>query len=175
MKFQGKLVDISIDYATKKPKITFLLNNNISSLEEIKNVPKLDIEAKKHREKRSLDANSYCWLLIGKLAKKMNVKPIEIYKMAIKDIAVYEVLPIKNEAVEKFTQAWSENGLGWVTEIIGASKLAGYTNIKAHYGSSSYDSKEMSMLIDSIVEDCKLQGIPTDTPEQIARYKETWK
>lgn len=95
--------------------------------------------------------------------------------MAIKYIGVYEVLPIKNEAVEKFRQAWNKNGLGWICEEIGKSKIEGYTNVKAHYGSSSYDSKEMSRLIDSIVEDCKMQGIPTDTPEQIARYKEAWK
>lgn len=175
MKLQGKLSDVSIDYVTKKLKITFLVNNNISSLEEIDGVELLDIEAKKHKNKRSLDANAYCWVLLGELAKKTNLKPVDVYKMAIKDIGVYEVLPIKDIAVEKFTEAWQKNGIGWVCETIGKSKLEGYTNVKAYYGSSSYDSKEMSRLIDSIVEDCKLQGIPTDTPEQIARYKEAWK
>ena len=62
MKLQGKLADVSIDFATKKPKITFLINNQINSLEEIENVELLDIEAKKHRNKRSLDANR---LLLG--------------------------------------------------------------------------------------------------------------
>jgi hypothetical protein len=175
MKLQGKLSDISIDFATKKPKITFLINNNITSLEEIENVELLDIEAKKHREKRSLDANAYCWVLLGKLAEKMDMKSEEIYKMEIKDIGVYEVLPIRNEAIQKFIEAWQKNGIGWVCEEIGKSKLQGYTNIKAYYGSSTYDNKQMSRLIDSIVEDCKLQGIPTDTPEQIEMYKEMWK
>lgn len=174
MKLQGTLTDVSIDYATKKPKLTFLINNNITSLEEIENVDLLDIEAKKHREKRSLDANAYCWVLLGQLSEKIGLLPQEIYKMEIKDIGVYEVLPIKNEAVEKFVQAWQKNGIGWICEIIGESKLKGYTNIKAYYGSSTYDTKQMSRLIDSIVEDCKLQGIPTDTPEQIQRYKEMW-
>jgi hypothetical protein len=175
MKLQGKLADVSIDFATRKPKITFLINNNITSLEEIENVELLDIEAKKHREKRSLDANAYCWVLLGKLAEKMDMKSEEIYKMEIKDIGVYEVLPIRNEAIQKFIEAWQKNGIGWVCEEIGKSKLQGYTNIKAYYGSSTYDNKQMSRLIDSIVEDCKLQGIPTDTPEQIEMYKEMWK
>lgn len=174
MKLQGKLADVSIDYATKKAKLTFLINNNITSLEEIENVDLLDIEAKKHREKRSLDANAYCWVLLGKLSEKIGLLSQEIYKMEIKDIGVYEVLPIKNEAVEKFVQAWQKNGIGWICEIIGESKLKGYTNIKAYYGSSTYNTKQMSRLIDSIVEDCKLQGIPTDTPEQIQKYKEMW-
>lgn len=175
MKLQGKLADVSIDYATKKAKLTFLINNSITSLEEIENVDLLDIEAKKHRNKRSLDANAYCWVLINKLAQKMNIKAVDIYKMEIKDIGVYEVLPIKNEAVEKFIEAWQKNGIGWPCEIIGKSKLDGYTNLKAYYGSSTYSSKEMSRLIDSIIDDCKMQGIPTDTPEQIQRYKEEWK
>lgn len=74
MKLQGKLADVSIDYKTNKKKLTFLINNNITSLEELENVELLDIEAKKHREKRSLDANAYCWVLLGKLAEKMNLK-----------------------------------------------------------------------------------------------------
>lgn len=175
MKLQGKLADVSIDYKTNKKKLTFLINNNISSLEEIENVELLDIEAKKHREKRSLDANAYCWVLLGKLAEKMKLKAEEVYKMEIKEIGVYEVLPIRNEAVEKFVQAWQKTGIGWVCEEIGKSKIEGYTNVKAYYGSSTYNSKEMARLIDSIVEDCKLQGIPTDTPEQIQKYKEMWK
>ena len=123
MKLQGKLADISIDFETRKPKLTFLINNQISSLEEIENVELLDIEAKKHRNKRSLDANAYCWVLLGKLAEKMNIKAEEIYKMEIKDIGVYEVLPIKNAAVEKFIEAWQKNGIGWPCEVIGNSKI----------------------------------------------------
>ncbi len=175
MKLQGKLTDVSIDYKTNKKKLTFLINSNITSLEEIENVELLDIEAKKHRNKRSLDANAYCWVLLGKLAEKMNMKAEEIYKLEIKEIGVFEVLPIKNEALEKFIQVWQKNGVGWVCEKIGKSKLDGYTNVRAFYGSSTYDSNQMSRLIDSIVEDCKLQGIETDTPETIAKYKEMWK
>lgn len=175
MKLQGKLAAASIDYRTGKLKLEFIVNDQVDSLEEIENVELLDIEAKKHRNKRSLDANAYCWVLLGKLAEKMNIKAEEIYKMEIKDIGVYEVLPIKNAAVEKFIEAWQKNGIGWPCEVIGNSKIDGYTNVKAYYGSSTYDSKQMCRLIDSIVEDCKLQGIPTDTPEQIARYKEAWK
>lgn len=175
MKLQGKLADVNIDYKTNKKKLTFLINNNINTLEEIENIDLLDIEVKKHRNKRSLDANAYCWVLLGKLAEKMNMKAEEIYKLEIKDIGVYEVLPVRNSAVEKFIQAWQKNGIGWICEEICKSKIEGYTNVKAYYGSSTYDSKQMARLIDSIVEDCKLQGISTDTPEQIARYKEMWK
>lgn len=66
MKFTGTVSDVSIDFKTQKPKITFIVNEKsaLSELDEIKDLDKLSIEAKKYRQKRSLDANSYCWLLI---------------------------------------------------------------------------------------------------------------
>lgn len=175
MKAQGKLIDISIDYATKKPKITFLVNSNINSLEEIKNVPLLDIEAKKHRNKRSLDANAYCWVLCEKLAVKMNISKEEVYKQEIMQVGKSVIVPIKNEEVEYFKSAWENKGLGYICESLGNSKIAGYENLRLYYGSSSYNTKDMSRLIDSIVEDCKLQGIETLPPEEIQSLINGWK
>ena len=69
----GILQDISIDYKTNKPKITLLLDTRelIPSLEELKE-DKLSVEIKKYRKKRSLDANSYCWVLCDKIAKELS-------------------------------------------------------------------------------------------------------
>lgn len=175
MKMRGKLADVSIDFKTGKQKISFILDTKIDNLDEIDNIEKLDIEAKKHREKRSLDANAYCWVLLGKLSEKMGISSKDIYIMEIRNIGVYEVLPIKEKAVDKFIDAWQNNGIGWPCEKLGKSKLEGYINIKAYYGSSTYDTKQMSSLIDSIVEDCKLQGIETATPEELERLKLEWK
>ena len=57
MKLTGRLADISKDFITNKLKITFFINQQVDDFEEIENVELLDIEAKKHRNKRSLDAN----------------------------------------------------------------------------------------------------------------------
>lgn len=93
----------------------------------------------------------YAWVLLGELQEVLNIPKEDIYKDLIKNIGSYEVIPIKNEAVEKFRNAWSKNGLGWITETT-KSKLEGFTNVLAYYGSSVYDSKEMSRLIDLIIE-----------------------
>lgn len=170
----GKLIDASIDIITRKPKVTFLLNENaFEQIDEIKDVEKLKIEAKKYRNKRSLDANAYCWVLIGKLAEKLNMKDIEVYRKAISEVGVYEVLPIKDEAVERFAETWKNNGLGWICEKF-KSRLDGYTNVKAYYGSSAYDSKEMSRLIDNIITECKEQGIETMTPNELESLIMEW-
>lgn len=144
----------------------------------IKNIFKLEdnkqYEVKEHKEKRSLDANAYCWVLLGKLQDKLNLPKEAIYRATIQDIGSYTIVPIKNEAVDRFCEAWSRNGLGWITDTL-HSKLEGFTNIIAYYGSSQYNKSEMSRLIDAIVQECKAQDIETLTPEQLSVLKEKWK
>lgn len=133
MKSVGTIEDISIDYKTQKPKILLVLNERecLSSLEELKE-DKLSIEIKKHKNRRSLDANAYMWVLISKIEEKINISKDIIYRDAIRNIGVYEVIPVKNEAVDRFIEAWTKNGLGWVCETT-KSKLEGYTNVLAYY------------------------------------------
>ena len=97
----------------------------------------------------------------------------EIYKDLIKEIGVYEVVPIKDIAVEKFCDAWSQNGLGWITEIT-KSKLEGYTNVLAYYGSSTYDTKQMARLIDLVIQECNQYGIETRSQEEIESMLKEW-
>lgn len=174
MKSIGTIEDISIDYKTQKPKILLVLNERecISSLEELKE-DKLSVEIKKYKNKRSLDANAYMWVLISKLEEKLNVSKDIIYKDAIRNIGVYEVIPVKNEAVDRFIEAWTKNGLGWVCETT-KSKLEGYTNILAYYGSSTYNTAEMSRLIDLIVQECKQLDIETMSKSELDSLIESW-
>lgn len=129
----GIITDLNIDFNTSKPKITILLDtNNKELVEELKNDGKLNIELKKYRKKRSLDSNAYAWVLLGELQNVLNIPKEEIYRDLIRNIGSYEVVPVKNEAVEKFRQAWSKNGLGWITETT-KSKLEGFTNVITYY------------------------------------------
>lgn len=79
-------------------------------------------ELKEYRPKRSLDSNAYAWVLLGKLQDKLHIPKEDIYRDLIKNIGSFEIIPVKNEAVERFRQAWSNHGLGWVTETM-KSKL----------------------------------------------------
>ena len=174
MKSIGIIEDISIDYKTQKTKILLVLNEreSLSSIEELKE-DKLSIEIKKYKNKRSLDANAYMWVLISKLEEKLNISKDIIYKDAIRNIGVYEVIPVKNEAVERFIEAWTKNGLGWVCETT-KSKLEGYTNILAYYGSSTYNTAEMSRLIDFVVQECKQLNIETMSRTELDSLIESW-
>ena len=134
-----------------------------------------DLEVKEHRKKRSLDANAYAWVLINKLADVMRIPPTEVYRQAIQDISGNsEVIPIRDDAWVQFKIAWVHNGLGWICKDMGKSKIPGYRNLMVYYGSSVYDTKQMSDLIDHLVQDCKALDIETLPPDKLALLMEDW-
>ena len=134
-----------------------------------------DLEVKEHRQKRSLDANAYAWVLINKIADALRMPPTEIYRQAIQNVGGnYEIIPIKEEAAEHFKQIWQAKGLGWPCVDMGKSKIQGYRNLRAYYGSSTYDTSQMSQLIDNLVQDCKALDIETMTPDKLALLMEGW-
>ena len=134
-----------------------------------------DLDVKEHRKKRSLDANAYAWVLIGKLAESLRLTPLEIYRQAIQNIGGnYEIIPIKEDAADHFRKVWEAKGLGWPCVDMGASKLPGYRNLRGYYGSSTYDTKQMSQLIDNLVQDCKALDIETMSPEKLSLLMEGW-
>lgn len=142
-------------------EITFKTTKGaLPSLEDLKDKDLL-VKVSSFAKRRSLTQNAYMWVLIGEIADYVKLSKEEVYKSYIKDYGKYEVLPIKNEAVDTFMKIWKGHGLGWVCEILKESKLAGYTNVIAYYGSSTYSSADMTRLIEPIVEDCKVYNINT--------------
>jgi len=132
------------------------------------------IEVKEKKKKRSLDANAYFWALTDELAKKLNKPKTDIYREYIKEIGgVSDTLCMLNKAVDKFCERWASMGIGYQTDRI-ESKLEGCTNVIAYYGSSTYDTAQMSRLIDMAVQDCKQFGIPTYDREELDRLVKKW-
>ena len=116
--------------------------------------PNTEWELKLHRQKRSLNSNSYMWTLADKLADKLRTTKEEVYRQAVAQVGVFEEIKVTSpEAGQRFKRVWHHNGLGWLTKTIDD------TTILAYYGSSTYDSKQMARLIDYIQEECKEQGI----------------
>ena len=134
-----------------------------------------DLVVKEHQKKRSLDANAYAWVLINKLADVLRITPLEIYRQAILNVSGnYEVIPIKEEAVDHFQKIWEAQGLGWPCVDMGKSKLDGYRNLRAYYGSSTFSVSQMQVFIDNLAQDCKALNIETMTPDKLALLMEEW-
>lgn len=157
--------------AENKPRITLTLGDQaeitftapksvLRAFEGLADKP-LTVTVKEFRNKRSLSQNAYLWVLLDQLGQKVGLSKEATYKAFVRDCGVFEILPIRNDAVERFINNWSKNGIGWFTEDLGESKLKGYTRVIAYYGSSTYNTKEMTRLIDAVVQECNEQGINT--------------
>ncbi len=135
-----------------------------------------DASLKIHRNKRSLDSNAYAWKLMDELAVKLRMSPEEVYRQYIPDIAGNSVIvPIREDVIGHWDKIWCSGHIGRLTEDLGECKRTkGYHNIRCYFGSSDYDTAQMSRLIDLIVEDCKAQDIETKTPEEIAQMGALW-
>lgn len=175
--FVGRMLPITIAYGTGKPIVSFEVAGDNQSLfqmfEELRGEESLTVKVGKFRKKRSLDANAYCWVLIGKLAEKLNVPRTEIYRSAVKEIGTSDTVCVQDKAVQSLCDAWQRNGIGWVTDTF-PSKIAGCTNVILYYGSSTYDVPTMCRLIDIIVQDCKAVGIETRSEEEINSLLGAW-
>lgn len=173
----GEIKDISIDYLTNKPQIILSLNERESllNLEKLKG-NKLSVEIKKWQKKRSLDANAYCWVLCDRIAKELSKESIvtkeQIYKDAISQVGTFEPMIIEEKAYENFKRIWEKQGLGFLIQEV--SKKDKCIKVHCYYGSSTYNTKEMSLLIEIIVDLAKSLNIETKPQAEINSLLEGW-
>lgn len=170
LKISSSKVEITFETDYKSYEINSL-QEKINDL----NADKLTVKVSKFRKNRSLDANAYMWILCDKLSEKLNITKDEVYRQHIKDIGVFRTVEIDEKAVDTLIHSWGLHGTGWIAERLDYSKHDGFTIIALYYGSSTYNTKQMSRLIDAIVQDCKEQGIETLTPDELSQLKEAWK
>lgn len=176
-KLHGTLEEINIDYNTGKPKISFLINDKdkLSDIEQLKGL-KLKIEAKKYIKKRTTNANNYFWKLLQELCELAEIDTIEEYKRRVKELGIFRRFRIEKDNVKTFEKMWTAQGIAWFCEIFD-TEIIGDTEFKiinAYYGSSSFNSKQMSRLIDTLVQDCKSVEIETKTQAEIDSLIRSW-
>ena len=137
-----------------------------------------EFELKEYTEKRSLNANAYCWVLCDKIAKELSkdgtvtTKEI-VYKDAITQIGSFEPMIIEEKAFENFERIWSRQGLGFIVQEV--SRKDKCIRVNCYYGSSTYNTKEMSLLINLLVELAESLNIETKSENEINSLLEKWK
>lgn len=172
MKTTGRLKGATFENG--HPIVSFEIDSD-AGITELMQGDLLDIEAKKHKSKRSLNANAYMWVLIGEIAKKTGEPRTAIYREAIQEAGVMKTLVVKSNIADDVQDTLTDvkpSGTGNFA-IIGATRKD-WTEIYFYIGSSNYDTAEMSRLIDYIVSEAKDLGIDTMTPEEIERLKAEW-
>lgn len=174
MRIKAKLKDLSFD-RNGNALITLVTREDVREAFDELTECEVTAEIKKWHPKRSLDANAYAWVLLDQLSAKLEIPKEELYREEIRNVGgVSDYICIKQEKADAFRRTWENRGIGWQTEEI-PSKVDGCVNLLCYKGSSEFDTKQMSDLIDTIIQDCESVGIPTMTDEQIAKLKGEWK
>lgn len=130
---------------------------------------KSEYEVKKYHKKRSLNSNSYCWALIGEIANVLRTSKEEIYLQMLEDYGQSMLIPVE---VGKKPDGYFKYYKYITTSEINGKKADWY---KVFKGSSEYDTREMSILIDGIVSEAKEMDIETLPPGEVERLKNMWR
>lgn len=144
---------------------------SMESLNELLNDEKVKTcKIDHYKKKRSLNANSYAWVLITEIANKLRASKDEVYLQMLKRYSQSSVVSIVDEAVPVFMKSVK------YAEEFGKGTINGkdFTHIKVYMGSSEMDSKQFSILLDGIVSECELLSIPTLEDLEIRRLIEEW-
>jgi len=143
-----------------------LIGNPLTLIEYLYNQDKNKIfEIKEKKNKRSLSQNGYSWTLQYQLASKLKLPIEELHFNLIKSYGVFEVISVLD-------QVDTTNYFEYFEEI-GKSELNGkvFKHIRLYKPTHKMNSTEMARFIDGVVSECKLQDIPTLTPDEIKRME----
>lgn len=127
-----------------------------------------DVKIDKHREKRSLNANAYLWKLVTEIGNILNKSKEEVYLQMLIDYGQSEMISILSEINVK--------GYFKYYKLAGTSLLNGkeFNHYKIYKGSSEYNTKEMSILLEGAVQEAKNLGIKTKEDYEIEKLIEEW-
>ncbi len=173
MEFTGEITDISRDYKTNKFKVTFSMNeaSAINEVEKIKDCDKISVKAVQYRKKRSLNANGLLWACIGQIADALpKTDKWSVYLELLKKYGQSTYICVKPNVVEAVKAQWRE------CEELGPIKIGGQDAVQllCYFGSSTYNIKEFSVLLDGCINEMEQMGLQPPTSEEMKRSLELW-
>lgn len=165
METQGRLKGITKDWKSDKLVVSFEIDTVPSDIDDLTGCDTLDITARKHRERRSLNANALLWKCLGDIAAVIRADKWDVYLQMLKRYGTYTYVCVKPKAVEMLKRQWRE------CEEVGTVNINGETAVQmlCYYGSSTYDTKQFAVLLDGVISEMKTMGLETPTSEQIRR------
>lgn len=129
------------------------LANNLNRMKD-----ELILSVKEYRNRRSLSANAYMWVLLDQIAQAVGTDKDSVYLEMLRRYGRFTYIIVPRAAVETFVKQWrTVDELGEI-EVNGKKGV----QLQCYFGSSTYDTKEMSVLLDGIVNECRELGIEPD-------------
>ena len=173
METKAKITGFAVDHLDNKIRLEIEMSN-ADYAESVETMQKSEIRLsmKPWIEGRSLNANKYFHLLSDKLADAMRMSKPKMknyllfhYGQKVRDDNGNLVV-VKTNANEEELISRTDIHLFYLKDAQDGTPM--YVLLEH---SRFYDSKQMSILIDGTVAECKAQGIETIPPEELARLK----
>lgn len=146
--------------------------------------PDAVFEIKPHKKKRSMDANGFYWKLVTDIAEALKVSKPEVHNVLLRRygqaqgidgrlVTVY--IPDTEKAAKQALMA-EEYHIKPTSYVQVGSKGQVFRQYVMLRGSHTYDSREMSILIDGAIDEAKQAGVHIDlTPAEMERYGQHYK
>lgn len=178
METRARITQLTQAFPSRKTLVTIEIDTPPASVEELVGKD-LTIDLKQYRKKRSLDANAYYWQLCSQIAKRRGISKTEQHNRLL---AEYGTESMVDGALEWSVKAkdfdWTKaeeshyRPSGYFVTTRDGARLPIFWVIR---GSHTYNSEEMSHLINGTVEEAKWHGIETMTPDEISRMTAAWR
>ena len=171
MEVAGKLISATRNITNNKFRIEFEVDSlQPDEVNRLALCDLLDIKANKHRQKRSLDANALLWLCLGRIATALQADKWSIYLQMLKRYGKFTYICVKPNVAEAVKMQWRES------EVIGEISINGQTAVQmlCYFGSSTYNTKEFSVLLEGVISEMQEMRLETPTSEDMRRALEQW-
>ena len=169
MEVTGRINAVTKDWQTGKLLITFEADSVPSDVPDLRDQT-LDITAKKHRNRRSKNANALLWSCIGKIATAVCADKWDIYLTMLKRYGEFTYVCVKPNAVDMLKRQWRE------CEELGPIMVNGTPAMQmlCYYGSSTYDTRQFTALLEGVFSEMQQMGIETPSEEEMRLSLEAW-
>lgn len=159
-----------MDYRSKQATATLVLDCDPADLEQMQDI-ELSVRIKKKRNHRSNDANGMLWACLKEIAEATGSDKWDVYLDMLKHYGQYTYVLVKPSAVDRMKEIWRE------TEVVGEIDVHGKKSVQllCYYGSSMYDTKEFSLLLDGVVREMENIGLPKPPSKEMQRLLDEWK
>lgn len=166
MEVRAQLNDVSFGVDGKQ-RLCFTLDHRVDTSKLTGDVL---LKAVKWRNKRSLNANGLLWDCLERIADALHGDKWLVYLMMLKRYGKFSYAIVRPEAVQAMRDSWRE------TEVLGEIDVNGEKGVQllCYYGSSTYDTKEFSRLLDGVISEMQEMGIPTPMQEDLDRALKNW-
>lgn len=134
-----------------------------------KSEKKLSLSVSQYHKPRSNDANAYMWVLCQAIAEAVKSTKEEVYRAHIRDYGEFDAIVCPTKGAQRFASGWGrengKSGTGWFCDLI--DNYDGTTTVLCYYGSSTYNTKQMSTILDSLISECDELGLEVQITDSV--------